>query len=566
MQAFRKRIAELLSEETGMDKDEIKNYLEIPPDKNLGDFAFPCFKLAKIRKQNPAQIASDIVANIGGDNYFSSIVAQGPYINFTCDTQVLNRETLEKISRQGSEYGCDNEGSGKTVVIDFSSPNIAKPFGFGHLRSTVIGNCLANIYETLGYQVERINHLGDWGTQFGNMIAAYVKWGDEEKLQEDPIEYLYELYVDFHDKVEQDPQLKDEGRHWFRKLEQGDSTAVELWKRFKDLSLQEFDRIYQKLGVHFDSYKGEAFYNDKLKDTVERIKDSGITEHSQGALIVDLSEQDMPPCLLKKQDGATLYITRDLTAAFYRHDNYQFDKALYVVGADQELHFRQMFHVLDKMGCQWAQNMEHVPFGLVRFQEGKMSTRKGNMVFLEDVLSKAKELAWNVIQEKNPDLENQEEIAETVGVGAVIFGDLSNDRVKEINFDWDKILDFNGETAPYLQYTHARICSILRKAGVTPEYSDDFMEYLNTEYEKQVVQILAGFSDSIKKARDVNKPHIIARYLLDLAREFNRFYNHCPILNETEQVKKARLLLIDAVRQVLANGLGILGVKAPEAM
>ncbi|ACB84834.1 arginine--tRNA ligase [Natranaerobius thermophilus] len=566
MEIFRQKIAELLLEETGLDLEDIKENVEVPPDRNLGDFAFPCFKLAKIKKKNPAQIASEIVENIEAGEYFSAIEATGPYINFTCNLEKLNQDTLERIYTQGRGYGKSSEGDGKTVVIDFSSPNIAKPFGFGHLRSTVIGNSLANVYETLGYNVERINHLGDWGTQFGNLIAAYLKWGNEQELEKDPIEYLYDLYVKFHEEMEEDPSLKDEGREWFRKLEEGDETAEKLWEWFREMSLKDFERIYRKLGVKFDSNKGEAFYNDKLEDTIETIKDSGIATYSQGALIVDLNEENLPPCLLKKQDGATLYITRDLTAAFYRYENYQFDKALYVVGADQELHFNQMFNVLKKMGCDWAENMEHVPFGLIRFQDRKMSTRKGNMVYLEDVLEKAKQLALETIREKNPELDNQEDIAEMVGVGAVIFGDLSNDRVKEVNFDWDKILDFNGETAPYLQYTHARICSVLKKADITPEYDKDIVKHLQSDYEKNVIQLLAGFTDALKRTRDANKPHILARYLLDLGREFNRFYNHCPILNETEEVKQARLILIDAVRQVLANGLGIMGIKAPEAM
>ncbi|OWZ83578.1 arginine--tRNA ligase [Natranaerobius trueperi] len=567
MEEFRQKIADLLIDRLPeLSKGDILDDIEIPPDKSLGDFAFPCFKLAKIYKQNPAQIATNVVDEINENEFFEKIEATGPYINFKSNLTLLSSKTLQKIQKQKEQYGYDDEGNGKTVVIDFSSPNIAKPFGFGHLRSTVIGNALSNIYDRLGYNVERINHLGDWGTQFGNLIAAYTKWGEKEKLREDPIDYLYELYVKFHEETENDLELKDEGRKWFRKLEESDETAVKLWKWFKDLSLQEFERIYKKLGVSFDSYKGEAFYDDKLEDTVERIQQSGITSYSEGALIVDLSAENLPPCLIKKKDGATLYVTRDLSAAMYRFEKYKFHKALYVVGVDQELHFKQMFKVLDKMGYEWANNLEHIQFGLIKFQDGKMSTRRGNLVFLEDVLKKAQSLALDIIKEKNPDLENKEEVAEMVGVGAIIFGDLSNDRIKEVTFDWERILDFNGETAPYLQYTHARICSILQKAGIALEYNEKHIEQIQSEYEKNVIQLLASYPDALKRARNVNKPHIVARYLLELAREFNRFYNNCPILNENEEVKNARLIIIDSVRQVIVNGLAIMGIKAPKQM
>ncbi len=566
MEKFKSRIASLLAEKVNLSKAEIYHDIEIPPDPGLGDFAFPCFKLAKELRQNPAAIAGDLVEQIGEDQFFSHIQAQGPYINFTCNLQTLNEITLGEVLDKKDKYGEKEEGRGKTVIIDFSSPNIAKPFGFGHLRSTVIGNTLANIYEALGYQVVRINHLGDWGTQFGNLIAAYLRWGEPEKVDQDPIDYLYELYVKFHEKAEVQPELKEEGRQWFKRLEEGDETATNLWKWFKELSLREFERVYDKLGVKFDSYRGEAFYNDRLEMTVEKIKSAGIASYSEGALVVDLSEFDLPLCLIKKKDGATLYITRDISAAIFRQENYQFHKALYVVGADQELHFQQMFSVLDKMGYSWAEKMEHVAFGLVRFQHGKMSTRKGNLVFLEDVLDKAEELAYDIIEEKNPTLENKSEVAEMVGVGAIIFGDLSNDRVKDINFDWEKILDFNGETAPYLQYTHARICSILRKSNQKPVFKPELMGHLTSSYERNVVLKLAGFSDSISRAKQQNKPHILARYLLELARDFNKFYNQCPILSEEKNLQTARLLLIESVRQVLKNGLGMMGISAPHAM
>ena len=565
MKLFKEELVNKLSQLVELGPEEIEELLEVPPEPDMGDLAFPCFKLAKIKKKSPADIALDLERDINAlkSEYFEAVKAVGPYLNVFFSKEKLAEVTVKKVIDEGEKYGSSDEGEGKTVVIDFSSPNIAKPFGVGHLRSTVIGNALYNIYEKLGYEVIGINHLGDWGTQFGKLISAYLKWGDEEKLNEDPIDYLYSLYTRYHQEEENSPELEEEGREWFRRLENNDEKAVSLWEKFKDLSIEEFKRIYERLGVSFDIYRGEAYYNKFLDETITEIERSEVSRYSEGALVVDLGE-DIPPCLLKKRDGATLYATRDICAAIKRYEEYKFDKCLYVVGDDQKLHFRQVFETLEKLGYEFASLCEHIPFGLIRFKDGKMSTRAGNIIFLEDVLDKASALALEIIKEKNPNLENKEEISEMVGVGAVIFGDLSNDRVKEVTFDWEKILDFNGETAPYLQYTHARICSVLRRAEKDRIINN--LNILTGEYEQEVIKKLASYEENIRRAKELNKPHILARYLLDLARVYNRFYNKCPILNEKEDTMEARLALCEGVRQVLKDGLSIMGIKAPKAM
>ncbi|MCW3489004.1 arginine--tRNA ligase [Dethiobacter alkaliphilus] len=564
MEMFRKEIVRLLSEQLPLDKQQIANDLETPPTPDMGDFAFPCFKLAKELRNAPPKIAAELAEKLPASELLDRVEARGPYINFFCDRKMLAQLTLDEVQTEREKFGQRNSGSGQTVVIDFSAPNIAKPFGVGHLRSTVIGNSLYRIHEALGYKSVGINHLGDWGTQFGKLIVAYLKWGEDTRLEEDPITYLYELYVRFHREAEEKPALDEEARAWFKKLEDGDEQARQLWQRFRDLSLAEFKRIYNILGVHFDSYQGESYYNEMLDDTVRQVEAKDLTEVSEGALIVNLEDSNMPPCLLRKQDGATLYATRDLCAAIYRHQMHDFSKMLYVVGADQALHFQQVFAVLKKLGYEWADNCTHVPFGLIRFKEGKMSTRQGTLIFLEDVLNRATELAHQIIQEKNPQLENKDEVAKKVGIGAVIFGDLSNDRVKNIEFDWDKVLDFSGETAPYIQYSHARICSILRKAATWPAPFDATL--LVSDEEQLVLGTIARFSDAIARAADTLKPSVLARYLLDLAAAFNRFYHQCPVLNAEDDIRNARLALIDAVRQVLVNGLYLLGIEAPEEM
>jgi len=564
MQMFRNEISNLLSALVPMDRQQIMADLETPPSAEMGDFAFPCFKLAKAMRNSPVKIAAELAGRLPMSDLFACIEACGPYINFFCNRQKLALATVHAVLEQKEGYGKLEIGQGKTIVIDFSAPNIAKPFGIGHLRSTVIGHSLYQIYLALGYRCVGINHLGDWGTQFGKLIVAYLKWGDDIRLEEEPITYLYELYVRLHREAQADPALAEEARAWFKKLEDGDEMARLLWQRFRELSLAEFKRIYMLLGVRFDSYQGESFYNDLLADTIRQVEERGLTEVSAGALIVSLEDNGMPPCLLRKQDGATLYATRDLCAAIYRYQAYEFEKMLYVVGADQTLHFQQVFTVLKKMGYAWAERCVHVPFGLIGFKEGKMSTRQGTLVFLEDVLDRATELALQIIQEKNAGLENKADVARQVGIGAVIFGDLSNDRVKNIEFDWEKVLDFSGETAPYVQYAHARICSILRKAVDWPCVYDATL--LDTDEEQAVVRTLARFSDAIVRAAELDKPSVIARYVVDLAAEFNKFYHQCPVLHAVDDLRNARLALIDAVRQVLLNGLTLLGITAPQEM
>jgi arginyl-tRNA synthetase len=564
MQNFREEIIRLLVDELKLGREQIAGDLETPPDPEMGDFAFPCFKQAKVFKSSPAKIAAEVAARLPQSDYFSKIEARGPYLNFFCSRKLLTELTLAAVREQKESYGRCNEGLDKTVVIDFSAPNIAKPFGIGHLRSTVIGHALYRIFAALGYRCIGINHLGDWGTQFGKLIAAYKHWGEESRLESDPITYLYELYVRFHSKAEENPAFDDEARAWFKKLESGDESANALWQRFRELSLAEFQRIYSILGVRFDSYQGESFYNEMLDNTIYDVEEKGLASMSEGALIVDLEAEGMPPCLLRKQDGATLYATRDVCAAVYRQQMYSFDRMLYVVGVDQSLHFQQIFAVLKKMGFDWAERCVHVPFGLIRFKEGKMSTRQGTLVFLEDVLDRAIELAKSIIHEKNPGLADKEKVARQVGIGAVIFGDLSNDRIKDIEFDWDKILDFSGETAPYIQYAHARICSILRKMPLRDDSFDATL--LQTDEEQLIVGTLARFPDIIARSAESYKPSVVARYLLDLARDFNKFYHQCPVLQAEEQTRLARLALCDAVRQVLDNGLTLLGISAPEEM
>jgi arginyl-tRNA synthetase len=564
MQKFLAEAVSLLAGHVPLDKEQLLSELETPPDPELGDLAYPCFRLAKILRSAPAKIAAELAGKIAPVPYFSRVEAHGPYLNFYCDRRLLTVETLSGIFAGKERYGRQDRGLGRTVVIDFSAPNIAKPFGIGHLRSTVIGQALYRIYQALGFRCVGINHLGDWGTQFGKLIVAYLRWGDAQHLEEKPIEHLYDLYVRFHRAAETDAVLEEEARAWFLKLENGDPEARKLWLQFRTLSLEEFKRVYTQLGVQFDYYQGESFFNEMLGDTVRQVEEQGLTKVSEGALIVSLDEDGLPPCLLRKQDGATLYATRDLCAAIYRQRVFNFDRMLYVVGADQALHFQQLFAVLKKMGYQWAEKCVHIPFGLIRFKDGKMSTRQGTLIFLEDVLTRATELAAGIIAEKNPGLPEKEKVAGQVGIGAVIFADLGNDRVKDIEFEWEKVLDFSGETAPYIQYAHARICSILRKA---PDWDGSYdAAQLTCSEEQQLVSTLARFGQVIERAADTYKPSVIARYLIEVAKEFNKFYHQCPVLTADGSRRASRLALAAATRQVLQNGLTLLGIAAPEEM
>jgi len=565
MNAFRDDIMQFLKRCLPLDADEFQRALEVPPSVQLGDYAFPCFPLAKILRKAPQAIAAELAAAFQPTPLVKEARASGPYVNFFVDRVAYSHAGLGTIIEQDTRYGRSAEGEGKTVVIDYSSPNIAKPFGVGHLRSTVIGNALYRIYDHLGYRVMRINHLGDWGTQFGKLIVAFKRWGNETDLTTHAIQTLYDLYVRFHSEVETQPELDDEARGWFKRLEEGDLEARAIWQRFRDLSLQEFSRIYERLGISFDSQAGESFYEPYLEQTVERIRQAGLVTVSDQALIVDLHAYTMPPCLLRKKDEATLYATRDLAAAMYRHDTYGFWKMLYVVGADQRLHFQQVFKVLELMGFSWAKDCVHVDFGLIRFNDEKMGTRRGNIIFLEDVLDRAVELAEQIVHEKNPTLPSKREVAEAVGIGAVIFTDLSTRRVKDVNFEWEKVLTFEGETGPYLQYTHARACSVLRKAN-QPMRADADCSPLTQDDEFDLVRLLTDYPAVLRRAAEHYEPFFVTDYLLTLSERFNKYYHNYRILIDDAAVRQARLLLVKSVQTVIQSGLNVLGIKAPEEM
>ncbi len=569
MQKLREEIGKVLAPLVEMEASQVLELLEVPPEPEYGDLAFPCFTLAKKMKKSPPAIAKELGDKLSGQKgrLWEKAEPRGPYLNFYIAPKNYSFEVLKKVWEEEEQFGHTNIGNGQNVTIDYSSPNIAKPFGVGHIRSTVIGHSLYLIYRALGYSSIGINHLGDWGTQFGKLIVAFKHWGEEGKLKEDPVDYLYRLYVQFHQEVEENPDLDDEARSWFKRLESGDQEAVSYWEHFRKLSLEAYASIYSRLGIEFEYYHGESHYNQMLDRVINLVQEQGIAKESEGALIVDLEQYDLPPVMLRKKDGATLYITRDLAAAIYRKETFDFARSLYVVGAEQTLHFQQLFKVLELLGFEWASNCVHVPFGMIRFKEGRMSTRAGKIILLEEVLDRAVEMAREIIEEKNPDLENKDSAAEAVGLGAVRFGDLSNDRVKNIEFDWEKVLDFSGETAAYIQYAHARICSIIRKAGSDlPAWDDNAASLLEKEEEITLVKTLAQLPEKIFDSAESYKPSILARYLIDVAREFNRFYHNCPVLSSEPGVQQARLLLINATRQVLANGLGLLGIVAPEEM
>ena len=562
---FVKTIVSLLKEKTNLQEDELEKLIEIPPDFKMGDYAFPCHSLAKTLKNSPNNIATELSKVLRTTDSIIEIKAIGPYENFFVNKIIFTEMVLKKINAERNCYGSRNIGSGKSVVIDYSSPNIAKHLAVHHLRSALIGNAIYNIYKILGYKCIGINHLGDWGTQFGQLIVAYKKWGGEDTHTSYTVTDLNNLYVKFHHEMEKNPTLEDEAREWFKKLEAGDFGAKELWQRFKDISLKEFQKIYDMLGIHFDAFIGESFYNTMVEDTVTRIKEKGLTRISEQALIVDLEPYTMPPCLLRKKDDATLYATRDIAAAEYRKKTYSFDKMIYVVGSEQKLHFKQVFKVLELMGYDWANHCVHVDFGLMKFKDGKMSTRKGKVVLLEDLLMEAVERIKKIIEEKNPSLENKEVVANDVGIGAVIFADLSTKRNKDVVFDWDEALNFEGETGPYVQYTHARLCSILRKYG-RPVTMDIRFELLNEDEAIILIKNLWLFPSIILKAAELYEPSFISNYLIDVCGNLNRFYNAHRVLSDDEELTMARILLVYATRQVIKNGLKILGIKTPEEM
>ncbi|MBL0385966.1 arginine--tRNA ligase [Tumebacillus sp. ITR2] len=571
--SYKHQIAGVIAHAANMEESEALRLLETPKDPKMGDIAFPCFQLAKTLRKAPPMIAAELKENIQpalqeAGVPVGNIEVVGAYINFYLDQQAVTSDVISNVLTAGDAYGATNIGHGGNVTIDLSSPNIAKPFSMGHLRSTVIGNALANILEKLGYNPVRINHLGDWGTQFGKLIVAYKKWGSEDAVRQAPIPELLRLYVKFHDEAANDKTLEDQGREWFKKLEDGDAEATALWQWFRDESLKEFNKTYELMGIKFDSLHGEAFYNDKMDRVVNLLEEKGLLVEDEGALVVKLDEYDMPPCLIKKSDGATLYATRDLAAALYRHENFDFAKALYVVGGEQRLHFKQVFKVLEKMGYDFAQEMHHIPFGMMLKDGKKMSTRKGKVVLLDEVLQQAIDDVRNVIAEKNPNLENQDEVAKAVGVGAVIFHDLKNFRLNDINFSLEDMLTFEGETGPYVQYTHARACSILRKAGyeLTAEKVELPSGALEGAESWAVVTMLLNFPNVVQRAGADFDPSVIGKYVIDLAQAFNKFYAHVRVIDEDQAVTTARLHLVAATVQVLRTSLHLLGLQAPQAM
>ena len=545
-----------------LDQDAILNLLEQPKSSDLGDIAFPAFSLAKVERKAPQAIAADIAEKID-QSAFEKVVATGPYVNFFLDKSKISDQVIKSVIEAGADYGQQDEGHGQNITIDLSSPNIAKPFSVGHLRSTVIGDALSNIFRKMGYNTIKINHLGDWGKQFGLLMVAYKKWGSKEAVEANPIDELLKLYVRINAEIENDPELDEEGRKWFKKLEDGDPEATELWQWFRDESLVEFNRIYKLLGVEFDSLNGEAFYNDKMDEAVQILEDKGLLKESKGASIVELDDVNLPPAMIKKSDGATLYITRDIATAMYRARTYNFVKNIYAVGQEQSNHFRQLKAVLKRMGFDWSDDMVHVDFGLVTKNRQKLSTRKGNIILLEPTLQEAISRAKAQIEEKNPELENKEEVAHAVGVGAVKFYDLKTDRRNGYDFDLEAMVSFEGETGPYVQYAYARIQSILRKANFTP--STDATYSLSDPESWEIIKLLQDFSRVVKRAAENYDPSLIAKYAINLAQAFNKYYAHTRILDESPE-RESRLALSYSTAVVLKEALRLLGVDAPEKM
>lgn len=562
---IKQNIAKTIAANVGADAAELCEWLETPPNPDMGDVAFPCFKLAKTMRKAPNMIAASLAPALGEIDGISRIEPMGGYINFFADKTSFARTTLERVLDEGARYGGSDVGSGKTVCLDYSSINIAKPFHIGHLSTTAIGNALRRIYDHLGYKTVSINHLGDWGTQFGKMILAYKLWGDKETVEKGGVRAMMQLYVRFHDEAEKDDSLNDSARAWFKRIEQHDPEAVEIFEWFKAITLKEVGKTYDLLGIKFDSYAGESFYEDKMQPVIDELREKHLLKVDNGASIVDLSEYSMPPCLILRSDGATLYATRDLAAAIYRKNTYDFDKLLYVVAYQQSLHFKQIFKVLELMGKDWVKDCVHVSFGMVSLTDGTLSTRHGRVVFLEDVLNAAIEKTLDVIKEKSPDLEDKETVARQIGVGAVVWGVVYNGRIKDIVFSWDKALNFDGETGPYAQYTHARCCSVLRKAGGYDRAKIDYSA-LSDEASSALVKAIAEFPAAVSEAAEKYEPYIISRSVINVCSCFNKFYYDNRIMDENEGVRNARLALTDAARNVIKTGLYLVGLEAPEKM
>ncbi len=567
---YTEKIAALLAPHIeGLEEAEVREMIETPQDASMGDYALPCFKLARVLRKAPPMIAKGIAEAIADEPMFAKVEQVNAYVNMFLARDEFAGEVVGEVIAKDADYGRSDLGGGRKVIVEYSSPNIAKPFHIGHIRSTVIGSSIANIYDFLGYDVFRINHLGDYGTQFGKMIVAYRRWGNREDVINEPIKTLLEYYKKFHEEAENDPSLEDEARATFTKLEHGEKEETELWQWFRDESLKEFNRVYDMLGIHFDSYNGESFYSDKMPRFVKELADKGLLEEDEGAQIVRLDDYNLPVALITKSDGSTLYITRDIAAAVYRKETYDFYKNIYVVASQQNLHFQQWIQILEMMGYEWARDCVHVPFGLVSMEEGTMSTREGRVIFLEDVLNRAVDQTREIIKEKNVNTENIEETAAAVGIGAVIFNELSNYRIKDYVFSWEHVLNFEGETGPYVQYTHARACSILRNAGedVIARAKAGFdASYITGDSAHELITLLYQMPAVIAEAGEKYEPSVVTRHIVDIAQAYNRFYHDEHILVENEDEKVAKVALVLATKTVIASGLALLGMKAPERM
>ncbi len=562
-------IAKAISKVININEKELEDFIEIPKDTTMGDYAFPCFRLAKELRKAPPAIANDIKENLEiDDKYINKVEIVGGYLNFFVNNSILVEEVLKEFENKNENYGASNIGEGKNIVIEYSSPNIAKPFHIGHLRSTVIGGALYKIYKFLGYNTIGINHLGDYGTQFGKIIEGYKRWGEEYKVEENPIDELTKIYVRINKLCEEDEEILNICRDNFKKLEDGDEYCTNIWQKFRTLSLKEFQRIYNMLNIEFDSWNGEAFYSDKMTEVVQKLEKTGKLIESEGAKIIDLQAQNMSPCIVQKTNGSTTYATRDLAAILYRARTYDFDKDIYVVAYEQNLHFKQVFEVAKLLGIdeKYINGLEHVPFGMVRLKEGKMSTREGTLIKLEDLLNEAITRALKVIEEKNPDLEEKEEVAKKVGIGAVIFNDLANSRIKDEIFDWDTMLNFQGETGPYIQYIYVRTKSVIEKAGYVPEFKDVDITKLEDNQSVETIKTIYNFENILKQVTEKNEPSILSRYLIELSQKFSSFYTANKIITEEKDLQDARLYITYAVGTILKTGAELLGIQMPNRM
>ncbi len=573
MKDFKEIIAGKIAEATNLPKEKIIANVEVPKDTSNGDYAFPCFILAKELKKSPVIIATELQEKIqNNENTENSIIAEvnaiNGFLNFKLNKKAIAQEVINEFDNEKENFGAKKQENPKNIVIDYSSPNIAKPFHIGHLRSTVIGGALYNIYKYLGYNVTGINHLGDYGTQFGKLIEGYKRWGDEYNIEENPIDELTKIYIRINNLCKEDESVLEDCRNNFKKLEDGDPYCVELWQKFRNLSLKEFQKIYDILGTKFDSLNGEAFYSDKMPEVIDILEKTGKLVESEGAKVINLDDKGMPPCLIIKSNGSTTYATRDLAAILYRARTYNFDKALYLTSYEQVLHFKQVFEVAKLLGIdeKYTNGLIHVPFGMILLKTGKMSTREGKVIKLEDLLKEAIEKSKEIIEEKNPNLENKEEVAKRVGVGAVIFNDLSNSRIKDEIFDWDTMLNFNGETGPYVQYTTVRAKSVLEKVGYVPEAKDVDVSKLDDEDSKNIINTLYNFEETLENVTKKEEPSILARYLITLAKQFSGFYNNNHIICEEKELQDARLYTTYMVKTVLERGLNLLGIQVPEKM